>query len=126
MKSLTLANQTSAPWSFSDYYKEMSFDSLKIYGKGYFIITEHTESYYRDSIGLPPNNKNDAFWYSTKEVLQTLNSQINNANYDIWKDTTNLYTPDSPDGIVDLIIVVYRQSIYPPGVPAQGIAVLGY
>ncbi len=113
--------QVSMPWSFSDYYRKMSFDALKIYGKGYFVITQHTENYYRDTLHLG----NNAYGKVTKEVLGTLNSQINYAEYDNWKDIRNAHTPNTPDGIVDLIIVLYRQSIYPPGDKAQGVAALG-
>jgi len=113
--------QVSVPWSFSDYYRKMSFDALKIYGKGYFVITRHTEKYYRDTLHLG----NEAFGRATKEVLGTLTSRINYAEYDNWKDIINAHTPNTPDGVVDLIIVLYRQSIYPSGNKAQGIAKLG-
>jgi M6 family metalloprotease-like protein len=112
------ANQTSTPYSFSGYYKEMSLGLLKFYGKGYFIIAPHTERYYTDTLGIPTE---DVYGYVTKEVLNTLNSQINYAEYDNWTFGSGSHT-NSPDGSVDLIIVLYRNSTWPPGEPVQGIA----
>ena len=113
---------SSEPWSFSDYYRKMSNDSLRIYGRGYFAVTSHTEKYYRESIGL--SRPNDGFGFATQEVLRALNSQINYADYDNWTFRSGSHT-NIPDGRVDLIIVLYRNSIYPSGVSAQGIAQLG-
>jgi len=116
----TSLNQTSAPWSFSDYYRQMSFNELRIYGKGYFAITKHTEKYYRDTLG--GGKQNAAFGFATREVLAALDSQINYADYDNWKFGTNSHT-NVPDGKVDLIFVLYRTLTWPPN--ASGIAQLG-
>ncbi len=116
----TSLNQTSTPWSFSDYYKQMSFNSLRMYGNGYFAITKHTEKYYRDT--LAGGKKNTAFGFATREVLAALNSQINYADYDNWRFGINSHSK-VPDGKVDLILVLYRTLTWPPN--ASGIAQLG-
>lgn len=116
-------SQASVNGSFSDYYRELSFDRLKIFGKPYFAVTPHTESYYRDSVGGSPD---DAYGRATKDVLQTLDGQINYALYDNWTFNHSGYNhSQTPDGVVDLIIVIYRNSVYPSGDKAQGIATLG-
>jgi len=114
-------NIDSAPWSFTDYFRKMSFDSLKITGKSYFIITRHPEKYYRDTLHLG----NNAYSESNREALQRLDSVIDFSLYDDWTFKPNSHS-DSSDGKVDLIIFLYRNSTFPPGEPAQGIAVAGY
>lgn len=115
-------SQASVNGSFSDYYRELSFDRLKIFGKPYFAVTPHTESYYRDTLQLGIQ----AYGRATKDVLQALDGQINYALYDNWTFNHSGYNhSQTPDGVVDLIIVIYRNAIYPSGEKAQGIATLG-
>ncbi len=114
-------NQFSAPWSFSDYFKKMSFDSLRIIGKSYFYITRYNEKYYRDTLRLG----NSEYGEVNKEALKSLDSLIDFSLYDNWTFKSNSHI-DTSDGKVDLIIFLYRNSKYPPGEAAQGIAVAGY
>jgi M6 family metalloprotease-like protein len=114
-------NQLSAPWSFSDYFRKMSFDSLRITGKSYFYITRHPEKYYRDTLHLG----NSEYSEVNREALRNLDSLIDFTLYDNWTFKSNSHI-DTSDGKVDLIIFLYRHSIYPPGEAAQGIAVAGY
>lgn len=114
-------SQVSTPWSFSDYFREMSFDSLRIYGKCYSYFTKYPEKYYRDSLRLG----NSAYSEVNREALVNLDSAIDFNKYDNWTFKSN-YHVDTSDGKADLIIFLYRNSIYPPGEPAQGIAAAGY
>ncbi|MGE5811076.1 MAG: hypothetical protein ACM339_06210 [Ignavibacteria bacterium] len=114
-------NIISSPWSFTDYFRKMSFDSLKIIGKSYFFITRHSEKYYRDTLRLG----DAAYGEVNREALHALDPLINFKLYDNWTFKSNSHI-DTSDGKVDLIIFLYRNSAYPPGEPAQGIAVAGY
>lgn len=104
----------------------MSFNQFIVYGNPFFAETQHPESYYIAQRGLT-----DAYGLANAQVLQTLDGQINYADYDNWTFTP--YNPNghhpTPDGNVDLIIMFYRNSSYPGGgggYNGSGIATLGY
>jgi len=111
--------------NLSHFYRQMSFNQLIIYGQPYFAVTQHPESYYIGLGGLAR-----AYSLANAEVLQALDGQVNYADYDNWT-----FTPYDaaghhlgPDGNVDLIVMLYRNSSYPgggAGFGASGIARLG-
>jgi M6 family metalloprotease-like protein len=112
--------QHSTGGNLTHYYRQMSFDKFILYGDPYFVITQQPESHYRAIYG------DNAYGAANKEVLQTLDSQIDYTQYDNWTFTPgkpNGHHP-GPDGIVDFIIMYYRSAPYPKG--QSGIAVLGH
>lgn len=114
----TLTPQTADSGSLSHNFREMSFSKLRVYGKAYFVITDSTKQWYQSQ----GKNYGDV----NKDVLIKLDSQINYSLYDNWTFGTNYNHENKPDGIVDLIIMVYRENLENSIHPGSGIARLGF
>lgn len=115
----TADQPVSATGNLSHYYREMSFDRLRLYGDPYFVITQHTEAYYRDTLQLG----NSAFGEVNREVLQTLDGVVDYGLYDNWTSSAFNHV-EKPDHNVDLIIMFYRITGWPPD--ETGIAIIGW
>ncbi len=111
--------------NLTHFYRRMSFDQFIVYGEPQFAITQYPESHYRGLYG------DDAFGEVNREVLQSLDAQVDFGDFDNWTFTEG--NPNghhqSPDGNVDLIIMLYRNIIYPGGQGGSGgagIAIIGW
>lgn len=109
--------QQSENGNLTHYFRTMSFNQLQIFGDGFWVTTGHSKQYYLD--------KKQTFSEINQEVLKTLDSQIDFAKYDNWTFSNNRHT-NEPDGVVDLIMIVYRESFYGTFNLHNGISVLFY
>jgi hypothetical protein len=82
------------------YFNEMSFNKLKLTGKSISIISPHTRKWYIN------NKKNRAF--IQKEVILEANKKINFTQFDNWDLLAPYKHLRKPDGIVDMIFVIWR------------------
>ncbi len=90
--------------NLTHYYKVMSVNNFRITGDCYYTTTPHTRRYYLKN-GMKRGDIN-------KEILRSLDGQINYALYDNWSKNGNYNQSWGPDGEVDMIIIVYRNIAY--------------
>lgn len=92
------ANPTQG--SMTHYFNEMSFNKLKFIGKTVSVITPHTRQWYLN------NSKNRGFIH--KEIIQQLDQTWDFAQFDNWDYEGDYNHINRPDGIVDMIFMVWR------------------
>lgn len=131
-------------YSITTYFREMSSGKLTIYGEAYYVKTTYPLSFYlRDSVldsseaqqyGHPEDagekfNGNPAF-FSLKHAMRYLDS-LHGSNgsfytaFDNWTFHPYSHT-NTPDGIIDLVLSVYRTKNGLPGQDVDGISALYY
>ena len=114
MQSWVDQNWSSNPTqgSMTHYFNEMSFNSLKFKGKTVFQVTPHTRQWYLD------NNKQRGFIH--KEILQQLDQTWDFAEYDNWDYQSDYNHTNQPDGIVDMVFMVWRNIAHEYPIEQQG------
>ncbi|MCL5027795.1 MAG: right-handed parallel beta-helix repeat-containing protein [Bacteroidetes bacterium] len=94
--------------SITDYFNVMSWDhttntaKLKFTGKSFSVVTPHTRQWYLD------NHKQ--YGDINKEIIQQLDTDPtwSFAQFDNWHYNSNFSFTNSPDGIVEMVIVIWR------------------
>ena len=89
-------------FTISDYWKEMSMGSFDFIGDVYpNLVTINTEDYYKTN--------GYHFGECNKDALTQINPYVDFSEYDNWSfnSSTNSFE-FSPDGYVDMIIMIYR------------------
>ncbi|MFH1043332.1 MAG: T9SS type A sorting domain-containing protein [bacterium] len=92
--------QNSTNNNLTHYYNVMSLNKFKIIGKTYSVITANTRQEY---INMSYSRGN-----INKQVLQSLNGQIDYSFYDNWSKDASYVQSWGQDGYADMIIMVYR------------------
>jgi len=92
--------------NLTHYFDVMSMGTYKVIGNAVYVETPHNMSYY----GTPNPSRSSA----TKDVLQNaVDPIVNFADYDNWTFTSSYHQTNQPDGIVDMIIMVWRGLNFP-------------
>ncbi len=86
--------------NITQYFRAMSLDSLIVIGNCYSIIAPHTREWYSE------NKKGKAF--INREVIQKLNKSVSFAPFDNWRRIGQYNNVNTPDGIIDMICVIWR------------------
>ncbi len=88
--------------TISDYWKDMSMGSFDFIGDVYpNLVTINTEDYYK--------NNGYHFGECNKDALTQINPYVDFSDYDKWSFNSTTKTFEfSPDGYVDMIIMIYR------------------
>ena len=86
--------------SMTHYFNEMSFDKLKFIGKAVSAISPHSRKWYLQ------NRKTRGFIH--QEIIKEVNKKINFAQFDNWSLLAPHKNINKPDGIVDMIFMVWR------------------
>jgi hypothetical protein len=84
----------------TDYFNDMSFNKLKFIGKEVFRVSPHSRQWYFD------NYKNRGFIH--KEIIQSLDSTWDFAEFDNWDYNGNYIHVNQPDGVVEMIVFIWR------------------
>lgn len=97
-------NMSTASTNFDNlthYFRKMSFELYEMVGEAIYVETPHDKSYY----GTYPDN-----WrLATEDVLvNAVDPLIDFRQYDNWKRVSNYNHLNEPDGVVDMIIMVWR------------------
>jgi len=82
------------------YFNDMSFNKLKFIGKTVSVITPHTRAWYL------ANNKKRGDIHT--EIIQQLDQTWDFAEFDNWDYEGNYNHINRPDGIVDMVFMVWR------------------
>jgi len=99
--------------NLTNYFNQMSLGTFHVIGEAINVETMYERNHYAN------------YYQATKEILQNqVDQQINYSQYDTW---TPVLPPgnhiNSPDGIIDMIMVVWRGQPFLPNI--GGIANLG-
>ncbi|MFH0733936.1 MAG: T9SS type A sorting domain-containing protein [bacterium] len=90
--------------SLTHYFNDMSGNKLKITGKEIHVIAPHTRWQYYN---MTPMKKRAAI---QKEIIQKIDSTEDFADYDNWGLISNYKHRNEPNGRVDMIIFVWRNT----------------
>ena len=86
--------------SLTHYFNDMSFDKFKFTGRAVSVIAPHTRQWYL--------NRHLTRGDIHKEIILKIDSTMDFAEFDNWTCTYDLHHLNRPDGIVDLIIFIWR------------------
>jgi len=96
-------NQNSTNYlNFTNFFSQMSFGLLKVIGEAKHIILPNTQQWYK--VNKPQRR------LIIKEVLTSLDNEINYYEYDNWSSSDVYDHENTPDGVVDMVIVVFRNT----------------
>ncbi|MFO7526400.1 MAG: T9SS type A sorting domain-containing protein [Ignavibacteriaceae bacterium] len=93
-------SENPTPGSMTHYFNEMSFDKLKFIGKTVSVIAPQTRDWYLT------NNKKRGDIHT--EIIQQLDQTWDFAEFDNWDYEGNYNHINQPDGIVDMVFIVWR------------------
>ncbi len=86
--------------SMTHYFNEMSFNKLKFIGKTVSVVTPQTRAWYL------ANNKKRGDIHT--QIIQQLDQTWDFAQFDNWDYEGNYNHINRPDGIVDMVFMVWR------------------
>ena len=86
--------------SLTHYFNDMSFNKFKFTGKTISVVSPHTREWY-----LTNNWKRGDI---QKEIILQINKTISFAEFDNWKYVGDYYQINQPDGIIDMMIIIWR------------------
>ena len=86
--------------SMTHYFNEMSFNKFKFIGKSVSVISPHSRKWYLD------NKKRRGFIH--QEIIKEVNKKMNFAQFDNWSLQGEHKHLNKPDGIIDMIFMVWR------------------
>jgi hypothetical protein len=118
MSEIIDPDMTSGSTNFDNlthYFDVMSLGRYQVVGEAIYVETPHDMAYY----GNPPINSS-----TVEDVLvNAVDSIVDFSQYDNWTRISNYNHENSPDGVVDMIVMVWRRKINPGS--AAGWASLG-
>ena len=81
----------------------MSFGKFKVTGKAIGVETSYPISHYIPTNGTYPDRS-----LANKDILQAIDDSIDYTEFDNWSYIDNYNHSNVPDGIVDMVIVIWR------------------
>ena len=93
--------------NLTNYYKQMSFGKFNVTGKVIGVETPYPINHYKPNIHFPPNRE-----MATKDILQKIDDSIDYKEFDNWTYLSDYNFINKPDGIVDMIILIWRGLIF--------------
>ncbi|MCX6150827.1 MAG: T9SS type A sorting domain-containing protein [Ignavibacteriales bacterium] len=112
-------SSTPTQGSMTHYFNEMSFNKLKFIGKTVSVITPQNRSWY-----LANNKKR---FDIHKEIIQQLDADPtwDFAQFDNWDFDSTWKHINSPDGIVDMVFIIWRNIAHEwPTVPTDSVKII--
>lgn len=108
-------NEYVDPLNLSAYYRDASFGRFTLLGDTVVAVPLHPWSHYKSLYGQ------EAYGWVNHEILTSIDARVDFTRYDNW--TFDWYNHSAaPDGVVDLIIMYYRDIGFPGD--GTGIAML--
>lgn len=88
------------PYSMTDYFNEMSLGTYRFIGKARYVIAPHTRKEYME-LGMKRADIH-------RELLQKLDATTDFSEFDRWDPEGDYKHIERPDGIVDMVLVIWR------------------
>ena len=89
--------------NLTNYYNQMSFGNFKVTGRAIGVETPYPMSHY-----IYGNAKYPERWVANKAILEVVDDSIDYNEFDNWKYIDDYNHINQPDGIIDMIIVIWR------------------
>jgi len=93
--------------NLTNYYNQMSFGKFKVTGKSIGAETPYPASHY-----IMPNKNCLNRSMAITDILKSIDDSIDYREFDNWTYSSNYNHRKSPDGIVDMIIVIWRGLVF--------------
>ena len=104
---------SQAPYNLTNYFNQMSLGQFHLVGEAIWVETAHSQEEYR----------NGSYGRANWSILQErVDSMVDFTLYDQWTKDANYLHRNVPDGLVDMVIMVWRTNIW----EYLGEASLGY
>jgi M6 family metalloprotease-like protein len=104
---------SSSPFNLTNYFRQMSLGALNLVGRAIWIESTHSQEEYRDG----------AYGRANRHLLQEqADPLIDFSDYDQWTKVADYNHVNAPDGVVDMIFMVWRTNMF----EYLGEASLGY
>jgi hypothetical protein len=93
--------------NLTNYYNQMSFGNFKVIGSAIGVETPYPIEHYIPQNEIYPNRS-----HANKDVLLSVDDSIDYRDFDNWTYISNYFHSNEPDGIVDMIIVIWRGLVF--------------
>ncbi len=114
--------RSTGPFNLTHYFREMSLGQLSLIGDVLWVESARPVSEYSSSGSFGRAN--------TDLIKDRLDSLVDFSQYDQWTRLGDYSTTGEPDGVVDLMVIVWRTTIfgylgeaslgYKPAIPVDG------
>ncbi len=105
--------RSQSPYNLTNYFRQMSMGKFNLIGDAIWVETGRSQEEYR----------NGAYGRANRDVLmERVDPVVDFALYDQWSRPAAYQNSNTPDGIVDMIIMVWRTNMF----EFVGEASLGY
>ena len=93
--------------NLTNYYNQMSFEKFRVIGKTIGAETPYAIGHYIYNDGKYPDRSQ-----ATRDLLQSIDDSIDYNEFDNWTYLSDYNHINEPDGIVDMIIVIWRGLVF--------------
>lgn len=93
--------------NLTNYYNQMSFGNFKVTGKAIGVETPYPMSHY-----IYGNAKHPERWVANEAILNVVDDSIDYTEFDNWKYIDDYHHINQPDGIIDMVIVIWRGLVF--------------
>lgn len=96
--------RSDAPFNLTAYFRQMSLNQFHLVGEAVWVETPHSRDEYA----------NGSYGRANTAVLrEKVDSIVDFSRYDAWTNSAPFTNDNVPDGQVDMIVMVWRTSIFP-------------
>lgn len=93
--------------NLTNYYNQMSFGNFRVTGKVICAETPFPINYY-----IPKNEEYPVRSLANKDILKTIDDSVDFRKYDNWSYLSNYYHKNEPDGVVDMVVIIWRGLVF--------------
>jgi M6 family metalloprotease-like protein len=93
--------------NLTNYYNQMSFGNFRVTGRAIGVETPYPMSHY-----IYGNAEYPERWVCNKAILEAIDDSINYNDFDNWKYVSDYHHINQPDGIVDMIVIIWRGLVF--------------
>ncbi len=93
--------------NLTNYYNQMSFGNFRVTGKAIGVETPFPMSHYIKNNEQYPNRAQ-----ANKDIIQVADDSVDYKEFDNWTYISNYQNINQPDGIVDMVIVIWRGLVF--------------
>lgn len=116
------ATRSTEAFNLTNYFRQMSLGALHVIGDAVWVESQHSQEEYRAS---------GSYGAANMAILpESVDPIVDFSRYDNWTRTANYTHVNAPDSIVDMVIMVWRTTMwgylgeaslgYKPAIPADG------
>ena len=93
--------------NLTNYYNQMSFGNFKVTGKAIGVETPFPIGHY-----IFGNAKRPERWVANQAILNVVDDSIDYTEFDNWKYIDDYHHINQPDGIIDMVIIIWRGLVF--------------